>query len=268
MTHYLTKRQRRLFPLWLILVAYGFDFELSAFYTIEASSLDYLMILVSALTLSFYIVPAFLLMKKVIQTQRLDKVVILMALLSGLFITGWMASYGNAFVGMFWQSILPKKVFTEWESALTAPLVEELLKTGFAFFVLFFFKTWHKSLVFFTGLVTGLGFQIIEDLAYVATESALDINTALPTALSRLSGALSSHYLYSSLITLGIYLLATKAKGLPQWKIILWAFGPLVIHFMWNSPLNQLTLTAAVLTGISLWLFADALGYVLYDKTS
>ncbi|MGT2866949.1 PrsW family glutamic-type intramembrane protease [Streptococcus fryi] len=267
MAYYLTKRQRRLLPLWLFLVAYGFDFELSAFYTIEASSLDYLLLLLSALTLSFYIIPAFFLIRKVVRTQRLDKDIILMGLLSGLFVTGWLASYGNAFLGMFWELILSKKVFTEWESALTAPIVEEFLKTGFAFFVLFFFKKWNKSLVFFTGLVTGLGFQIIEDLAYVATEAALDMNTAMPTALSRLSGALSSHYLYSSLITLGIYLMATKAKDLPGWKIRLWAFGPVVIHFIWNSPLNQSTLTIAILTGMSLWLFIDAIGYALYNKT-
>lgn len=261
LTYLKYRRQRCLLPIWLILVSYGLDFELSAFYTLEGTATSVFLVLVGLALIGLYAVPAVWGLLKALKAWSVDKRLVCMALLSGLFITGWLASYGNDWLGQLWKAILPESIYTSWEAALTAPLVEEVLKTAFAFFCLYFYKQWDKKSVFTVGLATGLGFQIIEDVAYVVTESSMTSDSGFVVAISRLTGMLASHYLYSSLITLGIYLLATKAKDVPTWKIYLWAFGPLVLHFIWNSPLNMLGVSA-VLSGLSLYLLVDAIGYV------
>lgn len=266
LTH-LMKRQQRLLPIWLILLAYGFNFEWSAFYAVEGKAGQVLLVLAGVALLAIYAVPAVWGLFRASRSWSLDWRLILMALLTGLFITGWLASYGNEWLGVFWQAVLPEKVYTDWEAALTAPVVEEFLKTSFAFFCLYFFKAFDKRHVFMVGLATGLGFQIIEDIAYVVSESSLDIEAGILVAISRITGLLASHYLYSALLTLGLYLLFSKAKDLPAWKIYLWAFGPLVLHFIWNSPLNTSGFLSAVMVGLSLWMLADAVTYLMdYQK--
>lgn len=263
MITHLTRRQRWLLLVWLILIAYGYNFELLAFYTIQGPSKNLFIVLLSIAVLALYAVPAVWGLFRISRSWSLDWRLILMALLTGLFITGFLASYGNEWLGLVWKEVLPKKIYESWEAALTAPLVEEVLKTSFAFFVLYFFKNVTKKSAFLVGLATGLGFQIIEDIAYVITEGSLDIDTALPTAISRLTGLLASHYLYSALLTLGLYLLISKTTDLPKWKVYLWTFAPLLMHFIWNSSLNTSEFLSACLVGISLWIFADVISYVM-----
>lgn len=262
LTH-LTKRQQWLLPVWLILIAYGYTFEFSAFYTIQGPAKNLFIVLLGIAVLGIYAIPAVWGLFKVTKQYALDWRLILMALLTGLFITGFLASYGNEWLGLVWKEILPKKIYEAWEAALTAPLVEEFLKTSFAVFVLYFFRNFSKKSAFLVGLATGFGFQIIEDIAYVITEASMDIDTALPTAISRMTGLLASHYLYSALITLGLYLMISKAKDLPKWKVYLWTFAPLLMHFIWNSPLNTSEFLSAGLVGLSLWILADAISYVM-----
>ena len=262
MLSYLNKRQRFWLPIWFVLVAYGFTFELTGLSSLEISAGQFMSVFVAIAVIALYALPAVWSVFAFSKTWQLDKGLLFFSLLTGLFITGWLASFGNELLGQFWKTILSKSVYEDWEAALTAPLVEEGLKTFFALFSLYFWQVFDKKSAFMSGLLTGLGFQIVEDIAYIGSETAIDVNSAIPVALSRLEGLLSSHYLYSALLTLGLYLVFSKAKDLPAWKKYLWVTAPLVLHFIWNSPLNVGGFVSALLTGFSLWLLADAVGYV------
>ncbi|MBJ8325433.1 PrsW family intramembrane metalloprotease [Streptococcus pacificus] len=264
----ITKKQKLLVAIWLFLIVYGIDFELFPLINYDGSAVNQVIILFSTLLLGIYIFPMSLAIRFLKNHLKTPNKFLIIALISGGLITGWLSSIGNGLVYSLLQSIGFDSYFLQdWEAALTAPFVEESIKALMTFAIIYFFKAFKKETVFMTGLTVGFGFQIVEDFAYILTDATEHIDFSIGTALSRMSGALSSHYLYTSVFTLGIFLLVTKSNDIPKKKIITWTILPVFLHFLWNSPLNVSSVVSAVLVTIAIFLFVDVLSFI-YQKPS
>ncbi|MBJ8349364.1 PrsW family intramembrane metalloprotease [Streptococcus zalophi] len=262
----LTNKQKIAASIWLFLIVYGIDFELFPLIGYDGSAINQIIILFSTLLLAIYIIPISLAIRFLKKQLNIPNKLLIVSIISGGLITGWLSSIGNGLAYSILQTFGFNSVFLQdWEAALTAPFVEEAIKALMAFAILFFFKAFKKETVFMTGLTVGFGFQIVEDFAYILTDASEQIDYTIGTALSRVSGALSSHYLYTSVLCLGIFLLVTKSQEIPKKKILTWAFLPIFLHFLWNSPLNVSSVVSAILVTVAVFLFIDALTFV-YPK--
>ncbi|MGT2771414.1 PrsW family glutamic-type intramembrane protease [Streptococcus marimammalium] len=262
----LTTKQKIAVSVWLFLIIYGIDFELFPLIEYDGPVINQIIILFSTLLLAFYIIPMSLAIKFLKKQLKIPSKIIIVSIISGMLITGWLSSIGNGFSYSVLQVIgFDKQFLQDWEAALTAPFVEETIKALMTFSILYFFKIFKKETVFISGLTVGFGFQIVEDFAYILTDASEQIDYTIGTTISRVSGALSSHYLYTSVLCLGIFLLVSKSKEISKKKIMTWSFLPILLHFLWNSPLNVSPVISAILATISVLLFIDALTFI-YPK--
>ena len=63
--------------------------------------------------------------------------------------------------------------FNKWTDALTAPFAEEFFKALVAFWILLILGRKDLKSILIAGFGSGLGFQIIEDLGYVARQTTI-----------------------------------------------------------------------------------------------
>lgn len=171
-----------------------------------------------------------------------------------------MSILGNTALGSLWSLVLPRDVLARWQSALTAPLIEESAKALCAAVVLalgagLFTRISHALLI---GMFTGFGFDLSEDLGY-ATRNAItnldsDVAGAGQQLALRIFTAMPSHWSYTSLTVVGLFILtpwfARNLDWSPGRRVAIGAgllmFGPL-LHFMWNSPLPDAELAGLLL---------------------
>jgi len=99
------------------------------------------------------------------------------------------------------------------ENAIVAPLVEEPLKLLPLAFVLYLIPVKKLKSVILLGIASGLGFQIIEDISYILTDLSEDLAYTLSRILERVTSAIASHWTFSGLAILGIYLLYRAYRG-------------------------------------------------------
>lgn len=198
-----------------------------------------------------------------------------------------MSILGNTALGRLWSLVLPRDVLAQWQPALTAPLIEESAKALCAMVVLtlgagLFTRISHALLV---GMFTGFGFDLSEDLGY-ATRNAItnldsDVAGAGQQLLLRAFTAMPSHWSYTSLSAVGLFMLMPLFARSTWWPTgrrmtvgaALLISGPL-LHFVWNSPLPDgdlagLLLLAKLIGGlalylmIALWLLRDERRWVV-----
>lgn len=84
---------------------------------------------------------------------------------------------------------------------------------------------WQKDLksILIAGLGSGFGFQIIEDLGYVARQTKTSQLAAVTEAINRISGGLASHALYTAVVSVGVFLLlsqVTQQKEKTLWALV------------------------------------------------
>lgn len=155
-----------------------------------------------------------------------------LSLIAGGFIAAQLAVYGNEGLDNFYGLFLNN--FKDWSDALTAPFVEEILKAACAFLIFYLSGNRKIQNLFLCAIASGLGFQIIEDFGYLLQVEASEINN---TIIDRLLGALTSHWMYTAIFSVGIY--GVISKQIKRYQAIIFIVAPLVLHFLWNSPLNN-----------------------------
>lgn len=76
----------------------------------------------------------------------------------------------------------------------------------------------------------------------------VDINEINDTILDRLSSAFTSHWMYTGIAGVGLYGLISKQINTILAVILL--IIPLVLHFLWNSPINsdELSFVLSIIT--------------------
>lgn len=185
-----------------------------------------------------------------------------LGLASGAFIATALSGTANEFLDGLWSNVLPKHIMDAWRYALVSPFTEEIIKALVALLVLRLIGGRALKDFFVAGLSVGMGFQVFEDLTYIRPEEMHKdtLDMVIPNALDRLSACLASHWLYSALVLVGIWLLWRSAQKMRGLFYVVLAVG---LHFIWNSPLmgademNSITSPAgtmvALLGFIAVW---------------
>ncbi|MEJ8853568.1 PrsW family intramembrane metalloprotease [Variovorax robiniae] len=150
------------------------------------------------------------------------------------------------------QSLCAKLVSPEfasvWGPALAGPMTEELLKLAGVILLILVARTQFQTYlsVLIVGAMTGLGFQVIENLTYTINASLhfpLE-NEVTPVLLNLYTrGVLSglwSHAAYTTIASFGVawFLLHPERPTVVRIAFALWCFTiAWGLHFLWNSPL-------------------------------
>ena len=247
----------------------GLQYETLYYIDGSMSGTEYGVMGLSIFVALFYMVPAIYCLYRIGKRWETSKKALTLSLLGGLFISGWLSSFANTYIHNLLTDLFPDSSFLNaLENAIVAPLVEEPLKLLPLAFVLYLIPVKKLKSVFLMGIASGLGFQIIEDISYIRTDLSEGLAYTLSRILERVTSAIASHWTFSGLAILGIYLLyrayrGQKAMIKPGFSYLGLAFGT---HFLFNSPIVELEtevpLAFPLVTAITLYSFYKAVHFV------
>lgn len=254
---------------FILLVCIGLQYETLYYIDGSMSGTEYGVMGLSILIALFYMVPAIYFLYRIGKRWETPKKALTLSLIGGLFISGWLSSFANTNIHNFLTDLFPDSTFLNaLENAIVAPLVEEPLKLLPLGFVLYLIPVKKLKSVFLMGIASGLGFQIIEDISYIRTDLSEGLAYTLSRILERVISAIASHWTFSGLAILGIYLLyrvyrGQKAMIKPGFSYLGLAFGT---HFLFNSPIveleTEIPLAFPLVTAITLYSFYKAVHFV------
>lgn len=254
---------------FILLMCIGLQYETLYYIDGSMSGTEYRVMGLSILVALFYMVPAIYCLYRIGKRWATSNKALTLSLLGGLFISGWLSSFANTYIHNLLTDLFPDSSFLNaLENAIVAPLVEEPLKLLPLAFVLYLIPAKKLKSVFLMGIASGLGFQIIEDISYIRTDLSEGLAYTLSRILERVTSAIASHWTFSGLAILGIYLLyrayrGQKAMIKPGFSYLGLAFGT---HFLFNSPIVELEtevpLAFPLVTAITLYSFYKAVHFV------
>ena len=254
---------------FILLMCIGLQYETLYYIDGSMSGTEYGVMGLSILVALCYMVPAIYCLYRIGKRWETPKKALTLSLLGGLFISGWLSSFANTYIHNLLTDLFPDSSFLNaLENAIVAPLVEEPLKLLPLAFVLYLIPVKKLKSVFLMGIASGLGFQIIEDISYIRTDLSEGLAYTLSRILERVTSAIASHWTFSGLAILGIYLLyrayrGQKAMIKPGFIYLGLAFGT---HFLFNSPIVELEievpLAFPLVTAITLYSFYKAVYFV------
>lgn len=254
---------------FILLMCIGLQYETLYYIDGSMSGTEYGVMGLSILVALFYMGPAIYCLYRIGKRWETSKKALTLSLLGGLFISGWLSSFANTYIHNLLTDLFPDSSFLNaLENAIVAPLVEEPLKLLPLAFVLYLIPVKKLKSVFLMGIASGLGFQIIEDISYIRTDLSEGLAYTLSRILERVTSAIASHWTFSGLAILGIYLLyrayrGQKAMIKPGFSYLGLAFGT---HFLFNSPIVELEtevpLAFPLVTAITLYSFYKAVHFV------
>ena len=254
---------------FILLMCIGLQYETLYYIDDSMSGTEYGVMGLSILVALFYMMSAIYRLHRIGKRCETSKKALTLSLLGGLFISGWLSSFANTYIHNLLTDLFPDSSFLNaLENAIVAPLVEEPLKLLPLAFVLYLIPVKKLKSVFLMGIASGLGFQIIEDISYIRTDLSEGLAYTLSRILERVTSAIASHWTFSGLAILGIYLLyrayrGQKAMIKPGFIYLGLAFGT---HFLFNSPIVELEtevpLAFPLVTAITLYSFYKAVHFV------
>lgn len=162
--------------------------------------------------------------------------------------TGWLIAFINDFSETIIENYLPAGPAAGALVTFSGALIEEVIKLLFVYLIIKASGKSNLSFVFLTGCLVGLGFQLTEDVSYIF--SSEEVSECFVNLLSKLSGAFSSHWIYTGVTSFGFYLLSQKINR--GWFYI----GVIILsHTVWNSSLNVSSVTSSLLSSLTISLF-------------
>lgn len=242
--------------IYLFLFCVGFDYELTNLIIEDYSLNHYLELFYSLGLLSIYIVPAVFLLHQLAKRVPGSQYLPGLAILTGLFLPGWIAGYGNDYLGSFLAN-------SSWTDAVTAPIIEESVKLLCVYLLVYLLNSRGLGKIFIIGIGVGLGFQIMEDISYIIMGAADSTKEIIPQVVTRIVGSLSSHWAYTGIFSVGVSCLLMREHYNKKLGV-LWTISPVVLHFLWNSPLNEgaNNLLTPILSASTLLLIIQILRYL------
>ena len=258
---------------FILLMCIGLQYETLYYIDGSMSGIEYGVMGLSILIALLYIVPAIYFLYRIGKRWETPKKALTLSLLGGLFISGWLSSFANTYIHNLLTDLFPDSSFLNaLENAIFAPLVEEPLKLLPLAFVLYLIPVKKLKSVFLMGIASGLGFQIIEDISYIRTDLSEGLAYTLSRILERVTSAIASHWTFSGLAIVGVYLLYRASKGQQVDKKKGFAYVGLALgaHFLFNSPFVELEtevpLAIPLVTAITLYGFYQAFLFVRKDN--
>ncbi len=247
----------------LFLLFVGVDYEFEAMSGLAVSSQQFFAVILAASLLLIYVIPFVGLLIFLYKRWQQPLYILPLTFFTGYFSTGWLAGEGNDWLGKKIMTLFgSKSPVMAWLDALTAPVVEEFIKLICVLLLVYLLNADNLKLYFLIGACVGLGFQLCEDVSYIFNIAAEHMNEIVPQAFNRLSGSLTSHWLYTAIFSVGVGSL--KSKQLSKKATLVCLSAPILLHFLWNSPLNVSYFVSACLSSISAYLLLKLLP--LLDK--
>lgn len=229
---------------FLFLACVGLTTETHVYTYGALSGTQYGIIGLASLLALGYIIPAGLMVYHLQKKWQVNFLGLSFAFVGGLFIAGWLAGYANTWVHEWISHLSSQNIFYRFEDAIFAPLIEEPLKLLAVLFTLFMVPTKNDRAILLMAIVAGLGFQISEDFSYILSDLPDGFSYTISGILGRTFGAISSHWLYTSLLSLGIILLWRSRGKQSQLHLrrkgIFFTLAGFLTHFLWNTPLRSM----------------------------
>lgn len=247
--------------IFILLLCIGLQYETIYYTDGSRSGAEYGLMGVSIFLALFYMIPALYFLFRIGKKWELPKKVLILSLLGGMFLSGWLSSFANTYIHDLLGVLFP-------DSTIVAPLVEEPLKLLPLVFVLALIPVRKLKSLFLLGIASGLGFQMIEDIGYIRTDLPEGFDFTISRILERIISGIASHWTFSGLAVVGVYLLYRAYKGQKVGKKQGLIFLGLALgtHFLFNSPFveleTELPLAIPVVTAIALYGFYHAYCFV------
>ena len=255
----MNKFQRILLFLFLVLAGIGMEFELGSLSQQEFSQVAGRDLVLNLLVLAVIVVPLYLFIKRLAKRFEGPLLVLWATMFGGAFVAGWLSFSGNSLIDHLNSHLIQDvSTFNKWTDALTAPFAEEFFKALVAFWILLSFGRKDLKSILIAGFGSGLGFQIIEDLGYVARQTRSGDLSAVTEAVNRISGGLASHAVYTAVVSVGAFLILSQCTKQKEKLFGLWCvISTVANHFLWNSPFYETDHRVNILVGL---LFAFQVG--------
>lgn len=213
----------------------------------HTSATAYLQVYSAFLLMLVYIVPFSLLMRRLCRRYKLSGFEMLTAVACGAFIPAAFAGEINDGFTSMMKQLMGSAYSDAWLGSAETAIVEELLKLGTAALLLYLFHRKSRPSYLITGMCVGMGFQIEEDFSYITDSGFKHVNAAFPAALDRIVGALGSHWAYTGVTAVGLYLIVSASSGRNKRKGLLWILLVMANHFLYDSPIGSVPLFSALL---------------------
>ena len=248
----MNKFQRILLFLFLVLAGIGMEFELGSLSQKEFSQVAGRDLVLNLLVLAVIVVPLYLFIKGLAKRFEVPLLVLWATMFGGAFVAGWLSFSGNSLIDHFNSHLIQDvSTFNKWTDALTAPFAEEFFKALVAFWILLILGRKDLKSILIGGFGSGLGFQIIEDLGYVARQTRSGDLSAVTEAVNRISGGLASHAVYTAVVSVGAFLILSQCTKQKEKLFGLWCVVSTVTnHFLWNSPFYETDHRVNILVGL------------------
>ena len=157
--------------IFILLLCIGLQYETIYYTDGSMSGAEYGLMGVSIFLALFYMIPVLYFLFRIGKKWELPKNALILSLLGGMFLSGWLSSFANTYIHDLLEFLFPDSAFLNaFESAIVAPLVEEPLKLLPLVFVLALIPVRKLKSLFLLGIASGLGFQMIEDIGYIRTD--------------------------------------------------------------------------------------------------
>ena len=199
---------------------------------------------------------------------KLPAKLMVVAFLWGGFAATWvMAANANDSILALYAKSFGQSWALNWGAGLSAPFTEETAK-GSGLLLLIALAPRQVRTAFdglILGAFIGLGFQIIEDIAYAMTSAssqfgANQIGASIDTIFLRMVSGVAAHIVYSAIFCAGlIYLLGRPAEPHRVGRGLLLVATPILLHGTWDSLAAIGSRSALTLVGLLITVIVIAL---------
>ena len=195
-------------------------------------------LMASAMVL-LYAVPIAFFIQYLAKRLAVSGKVLLLSYILAFTLPLYLGGQGNSLISYALFSLkVPDEILNAWGAALTAPFAEEVAKGAVVLLVYWLCRGISLKEAFIVGMISGFGFQVLEDWAYIFQSTFGETNTGFAIAFERVANALGGHMAFSILFGVGLIALIKKAPALSGLKAVCLLLAPVLIHFIWNSPLE------------------------------
>jgi protease PrsW len=203
---------------------------------------------VAAILFTLYAVPFVIVARSFDFLEREPPLLLAAALGWGGMVATTTAISGNAAVHDLLAKLVSPAFATSWGPAISAPAIEEGLKTLGVIVVVLVARRQVNSVVdgAVYGAFVGLGFQVVEDFIYAVNAVAIagrgdQVGPVIVTFFLRgFIAGLWSHTLFSALAGAGVaYFVVRRNRSMARRLTVALAcgLGAWTFHFVWDSPL-------------------------------
>jgi RsiW-degrading membrane proteinase PrsW (M82 family) len=209
---------------------------------------------------------------------KLPAKLMVVAFLWGGFAATWtMAANANSTILALYAKAFGQSWALNWGAGLAAPFTEEPAKGSGLLLLIALAPRLVRTAFdgFILGAFIGLGFQIVEDIAYAMTSAgsqfgANQIGASIDTIVLRMVSGVAAHIVYSAIFCAGlIYLLGRPAEPRRVGRGLLLVTTPILLHGIWDSLGAIAGASALKLVGLSVAVVVVALVIVVrvYEST-